>query len=147
MANRSLFTTLIRRYVPPFTSLSLSHTHLSQFSQLTLWKFETNQKRSVKHKLGATSPWRPMSSKSSPLNVTARSGIGNKDLMSEILRLKSPKRSAITLLQNRAEQGHKFSVSELRRITRQLIKSKRHDHALEVSSSTLVTHKYNPFSF
>ncbi|XP_050254410.1 pentatricopeptide repeat-containing protein At5g27460 [Quercus robur] len=99
MANRSLFTTLIRR---------------------------------VKHQLGATSPWRPISSKSSPLNVTAQSGIGNKDLMSEILRLKSPKRSAITLLQNRAEQGHKLSISELRRITRQLIKSKRHDHALEI---------------
>ncbi|GMY07008.1 pentatricopeptide repeat-containing protein At5g27460 [Fagus crenata] len=88
--------------------------------------------RRVKYEFGATRVWRHIYSKSSPTNVIAQPGIGKNELVREIFRLKSPKRSVIALLQNRFEQGHKLSVSELRRISRQLLNSKRYEHALEI---------------
>ncbi|KAE9603850.1 putative tetratricopeptide-like helical domain-containing protein [Lupinus albus] len=53
-------------------------------------------------------------------------------LKNRISGLKSPTRSAIPALQNWLDQGNKLSHFELRRISRSLLKSKRHHHALEV---------------
>ncbi|KAK9930347.1 hypothetical protein M0R45_027386 [Rubus argutus] len=69
--------------------------------------------------------WRQMSSLSSSSSPVDK-------LKSEILRLKNPGRSATAVIQDWVDQGHKVSVPELRRISIQLLKSKRFNHALQI---------------
>ncbi|KAG2698832.1 hypothetical protein I3760_07G167100 [Carya illinoinensis] len=83
----------------------------------------------IKHQLGATIQWRAICSRSSPL---ARCASGKDDLRSDILKLKFPRGNATSLLQNHLDQGHKLSLSELRRITRELLKYKRYHDALQI---------------
>jgi hypothetical protein len=66
-------------------------------------------------------------------------------LKSEILRLKSPGRSATAVIQDWVNQGHKVSVPELRRISIQLLKSKRFNHALQVRLSFCLLKKCRHF--
>ncbi|PON55443.1 Pentatricopeptide repeat [Trema orientale] len=54
------------------------------------------------------------------------------DFKSKILRLKYPSGSATTVLQNWVDHGYKVSFPELRRFTTQLLKLKRHNHALQI---------------
>lgn len=53
-------------------------------------------------------------------------------LKSKIFGLKNPGRSATTVIQKWVDRGNKVSVLELRRISIQLLKSKRFDHALQI---------------
>ncbi|XP_008219370.1 PREDICTED: pentatricopeptide repeat-containing protein At5g27460 [Prunus mume] len=54
------------------------------------------------------------------------------ELKSKIFGLKNPGRSATTVIQKWVDRGNKVSVLELRRISIQLLKSKRFDHALQI---------------
>lgn len=54
------------------------------------------------------------------------------DLTSRMLKLVFPRRSATAVLQNWIDQGYKVTASDLRNVSRQLLKSKRHKHALEI---------------
>ncbi|KAL5074898.1 hypothetical protein RYX36_013882 [Vicia faba] len=55
-----------------------------------------------------------------------------QNLKSLISGFKSPSRSPLPVLQNWIDQGNKLSPTELRGISRTLIKSKRYNHAFEV---------------
>ncbi|CAN1353668.1 Pentatricopeptide repeat-containing protein At5g09450, mitochondrial, partial [Linum perenne] len=59
------------------------------------------------------------------------SGNGD-DLRSRILRLRLPKRSATTIIDRWIGEGNLVTSSELRAISRELRKSQRYKHALEV---------------
>ncbi|KAJ1424725.1 PPR containing plant-like protein [Sesbania bispinosa] len=61
------------------------------------------------------------------------------DLKNLIAGLKSSTRSPLPVLQNWLDQGNKLSPSELRHISRNLLKSKRYHHALEVRFSCPVS--------
>ncbi|KAK4851541.1 hypothetical protein QYF36_016135 [Acer negundo] len=77
--------------------------------------------------------WRSLSSRASPVNsVTKPSTTKDDDLGTSIFRLKFPRRSATAVIQNWVDSGHKASVSELRFISRTLLKSKRYKHAFEI---------------
>ncbi|XP_057425139.1 pentatricopeptide repeat-containing protein At5g27460 [Lotus japonicus] len=56
----------------------------------------------------------------------------NHDLKNLISKLRSPNRSPLTALQNWIDQGNVVPPSELRRISRTFLKSKRYHHALEI---------------
>ncbi|CAN1353665.1 Pentatricopeptide repeat-containing protein At5g09450, mitochondrial [Linum perenne] len=60
------------------------------------------------------------------------SGNGD-DLRSRILRLRLPKRSATTIIDRWIGEGNLVTSSELRAISRELRKSQRYKHALEIS--------------
>ncbi|CAN8298844.1 unnamed protein product [Cochlearia groenlandica] len=55
------------------------------------------------------------------------------DLRSRIFRLRLPKRSATTVLENWVGEGNRINVNELREISRELRRSRRYKHALEVT--------------
>ncbi|GAB4853234.1 hypothetical protein Ancab_017423 [Ancistrocladus abbreviatus] len=59
--------------------------------------------------------------------------INNDDLKSRIFRLRLPKKSATNVLQNWVNEGNRISISDLRHISKELRKSHRYKHALEVS--------------
>ncbi|KAK9270248.1 hypothetical protein L1049_025825 [Liquidambar formosana] len=80
---------------------------------------------------GTPTSWRPISSRTSPVDILDESSITH-DLTSRMFRLKFSRRSATTVLQNWVDEGHKVKVSEFRRISRQLMKSQRYKHALEI---------------
>lgn len=54
------------------------------------------------------------------------------DLRSRIFRLRLPKRSATTVLEKWVGEGNQITVNELREISRELRKTRRYKHALEV---------------
>ncbi|ESQ40876.1 hypothetical protein EUTSA_v10013686mg [Eutrema salsugineum] len=54
------------------------------------------------------------------------------DLRSRIFRLRLPKRSATTVLEKWAGEGNQISVTELRYISRELKRTRRYKHALEI---------------
>lgn len=56
----------------------------------------------------------------------------NDDLKSRIFRLRLPKRSATNVLQKWISEGNPIAISELRQISKELRKSQRYKHALEV---------------
>ncbi|XP_059631280.1 pentatricopeptide repeat-containing protein At5g27460 [Cornus florida] len=81
--------------------------------------------------------WRFISSNSLSIDTTAgESSLSRKDqndeLKSRIFRLIFPRRSATTVLQNWVDEGRRVSVSELRRICKQLMNFRRYKHALEI---------------
>ncbi|XP_010266564.1 PREDICTED: pentatricopeptide repeat-containing protein At5g27460 isoform X1 [Nelumbo nucifera] len=63
-----------------------------------------------------------------------------EDLKSRIFRLRLPKRSATTAIQKWVSEGNTITLSELRQISRELRKSQRYKHALEISE-WMVTHQ------
>ncbi|CAL1381316.1 unnamed protein product [Linum trigynum] len=60
-------------------------------------------------------------------------GSNGDDLRSRILRLRLPKRSATNVIENWVREGNPVMSSELRAISRELRKSQRYKHALELS--------------
>lgn len=56
------------------------------------------------------------------------------DLRSRIFRLRQPKRSATNVLHRWVSEGNQITISELRQISKELRKSQRYKHALEVRS-------------
>lgn len=63
----------------------------------------------------------------------------NDDLTSRIMRLRLPKRSAINVLHRWVSEGNRITISDLRQISKDLRKSQRYKHALEISE-WMVTH-------
>lgn len=57
------------------------------------------------------------------------------DLKSRIFRLRLPKRSVTTVLEKWAGEGNQITVNELREISRELRRTRRYKHALEVLPS------------
>ncbi|KAB1206821.1 hypothetical protein CJ030_MR7G008263, partial [Morella rubra] len=55
------------------------------------------------------------------------------DLRSRIFRLRQPKRSATNVLHRWVSEGNQITISELRQISKELRKSQRYKHALEIS--------------
>ncbi|KAH0895564.1 hypothetical protein HID58_045132 [Brassica napus] len=55
------------------------------------------------------------------------------DLRSRIFRLRLPKRSATTVLEKWVGEGNQITVNELREISKELRRTRRYKHALEVS--------------
>lgn len=78
--------------------------------------------------------WRPISSLTSAVDILDESSISPKkyDLQSRIFELKFSRRSATTVLQNWVDERYKVTVFDLRRISKQLVKSHRYKHALEI---------------
>ncbi|KAF3445976.1 hypothetical protein FNV43_RR11153 [Rhamnella rubrinervis] len=87
--------------------------------------------RRVKHQLEATCRLRRPMCSHRP-SIVERSVKTKDDLKTKILRLKYPKRSATTVLQNWVDQGYKLSFPQLRRIASQLFELKRYNHAMEI---------------
>ncbi|OVA15265.1 Pentatricopeptide repeat [Macleaya cordata] len=56
----------------------------------------------------------------------------DNDLKSRIFRLRFPKRSATTAIQKWVDEGNKVTLSELRQLAKDLRKSQRYKHALEI---------------
>ncbi|KAM1729395.1 hypothetical protein ACFX12_019793 [Malus domestica] len=77
---------------------------------------------------------RPLSSLCSSSSSSFSSVDRRRDdeLQSKIMGLRKPDRSATTVIQNWVDGGHRVSVLELRRVSVQLLKSKRFNHALQV---------------
>lgn len=61
----------------------------------------------------------------------------NDDLKSRIFRVRLPKRSVTNVLQNWVSEGNQITLSELRHISKDLRKSQRYKHALEVGNFSL----------
>lgn len=57
---------------------------------------------------------------------------GVDDLKSRILRLRLPKRSATNVIEKWINEGHRITSYDLRHISKELRKSHRYKHALEV---------------
>ncbi|KAL9321372.1 hypothetical protein ACSQ67_013211 [Phaseolus vulgaris] len=64
------------------------------------------------------------------------------DLRSIILRLRLPKRSATNILQKWVLQGNTVTLSQLRDISKELRRSQRYKHALEISEWMVSHEKY-----
>ncbi|KAK9166239.1 hypothetical protein Scep_001430 [Stephania cephalantha] len=110
MATRSLFSNLRRFYTP---------NHLS-----------------IDRRIGV-----PRSLSSTVLESDAiEDSIKDDDLKSRIFRLRLPKRSATTALQNWVAEGNRVTISELRNIGKELRKRQRYKHALEISE-WMVSHE------
>ncbi|KAI5404560.1 pentatricopeptide repeat-containing protein At5g27460 isoform X1 [Lathyrus oleraceus] len=82
-------------------------------------------RRSISFVLSARNLWIQAESRASAFSE-------KQNLKSLIAGFKPSSRSPLLLLQNWIDQGNKLSPSELRCISRTLIKSKRYNHALEV---------------
>ncbi|KAF8052141.1 hypothetical protein N665_1597s0007 [Sinapis alba] len=67
------------------------------------------------------------------------------DLKSRIFRLRLPKRSATTVLEKWVGEGNQITVNELRDISRELRRTRRYKHALEVTEY-LVQHEESNIS-
>nr|AFK33523.1 unknown [Lotus japonicus] len=67
------------------------------------------------------------------------------DLRSRILRLRLPKRSATNILHKWVLEGNSVTVSELRDIAKELRRSQRYKHALEISE-WMITHEEHGLS-
>uniref|UniRef100_A0A5B7BC17 Pentatricopeptide repeat-containing protein n=1 Tax=Davidia involucrata TaxID=16924 RepID=A0A5B7BC17_DAVIN len=65
---------------------------------------------------------------------------GNDDLKSRVFRLRLPKRSAANVLQKWVSEGNQVTISDLRHISKELRKSQRYKHALEISE-WMVSHE------
>jgi hypothetical protein len=111
MANQSL-TAVIRRY----DTLNLSLTNSPYTSSL---------RSSISFFLGARTLYTHADSRTSTFS-------DKQNLKSLIARFKPSTQTPLPVLQNWIDQGNKLSSSELRCISRRLIKSKRYNHAFEV---------------
>lgn len=74
----------------------------------------------------------PFLTDSSCFKLESSSTSKNNDLWARISGLVFPRRSATMVLQKWVDEGNRVSGSELRRISKQLVKFKRYKHALEV---------------
>ncbi|XP_059653271.1 pentatricopeptide repeat-containing protein At5g09450, mitochondrial [Cornus florida] len=74
-----------------------------------------------------------VSSRSSQEEEENEDGGEKDDLKSRIFSLRLPKRSATNVLQKWVSEGHPIAVDDLRHISKQLRKSQRYKHALEIS--------------
>ncbi|KAH7519014.1 hypothetical protein ACOSP7_010233 [Xanthoceras sorbifolium] len=89
--------------------------------------------RSLFANLKRTTTWRSLTSRASPVNSFTKPPITkDDDLGSIIFRLKFPRRNATAVIEKWVDSGHKLTTSELRSISRTLLKSKRYKHALEI---------------
>ncbi|MCD7468182.1 hypothetical protein HAX54_006144 [Datura stramonium] len=68
----------------------------------------------------------------SPNSAEEERGETPDDLKSRIFSLRLPKRSATNVLQRWVDEGRQVSISDLRHISKELWKSRRFKHALEV---------------
>ncbi|KAG6652804.1 uncharacterized protein LOC122311522 isoform X3 [Carya illinoinensis] len=66
----------------------------------------------------------------------------NDDLRSRIFRLRLPKRSAANVLHRWVSEGNQITISELRQISKELRKSQRYKHALEISEWMIARGEY-----
>ncbi|KAL8060959.1 hypothetical protein ABFX02_02G057500 [Erythranthe guttata] len=66
----------------------------------------------------------------------------NDDLKSRIFRLRLPKRSVSNVLQKWVNEGHQITVSDLRTISKDLRRSHRYKHALEISEWMISHEEY-----
>ncbi|ESR34081.1 hypothetical protein CICLE_v10006919mg [Citrus x clementina] len=80
------------------------------------------------------------SSQNECLDEETSNSDGKDDLKSRIFRISLPKRSATNVIQRWVSEGNQATVSELRHILKELRKSQRYKHALEISE-WMVTHK------
>ncbi|CAE6124103.1 unnamed protein product [Arabidopsis arenosa] len=60
------------------------------------------------------------------------SSVAHRNSLKEILRKNGPRRSVTSLLQERIDSGHAVALSELRLISKRLIRSNRYDLALQM---------------
>lgn len=67
---------------------------------------------------------------------------GDDDLRSRIFRLRLPKRSATNVLQKWVLQGNPITLSQLRDISKELRRSQRYKHALEISEWMVSNEEY-----
>ncbi|KAL8195201.1 hypothetical protein R6Q57_025604 [Mikania cordata] len=72
--------------------------------------------------------------------VEESNGGGGDDLKSRIFRLRLPKRSATNVIEKWINEGNQITIHDLRRISKELRKSHRFKHALELSE-WMVSHK------
>lgn len=70
--------------------------------------------------------------KSSFSTTRLLSSVASTDTLEEILRKNGPRLSVPSLLQQRVDSGHPVTLSELRFISKRLIRSNRHDLALQM---------------
>lgn len=82
------------------------------------------------------SAWARSASSSADLAKPKADGGGRDSLGRRLLSLIYPKRSALVVLRNWAEEGKTVQKYQLNRVVRELRKYKRFKHALEVSSSS-----------
>ncbi|KAM7470608.1 hypothetical protein LguiA_008791 [Lonicera macranthoides] len=68
-----------------------------------------------------------------PQDSTEELQTDDDDLKSRIFSLRLPKRSATNVLQKWVREGHSITISDLRQISKELRKSHRYKHALELS--------------
>lgn len=94
-----------------------NHYKTRIYTQLTRLYIHTNTP-SLKH--------------SSCSKLVSLSTTKKNDLWARIIGLVFPRRSATMELQKWVDEGNRVSGSELRRISKQLVKFKRYKHALEV---------------
>ncbi|KAL8130149.1 hypothetical protein V2J09_019304 [Rumex salicifolius] len=81
----------------------------------------------------STDAVRSESSAAIVVEETSGNSESKDDLRSRIFRLRLPKRSATTVIENWVTQGNPVSISELRSISRELRRLQRYKHALEIS--------------
>lgn len=88
--------------------------------------------------------WRPRSSLTSPVDsMDTISAVSSKTLQNgsddgnsnqEFMKLKLPRNSVTTVLQNGNCEAQRTSITKLRRVVKKLCKSKRFERALEVGN-------------
>lgn len=75
----------------------------------------------------------------------SHSNLESDDLKSRIFRLRLPKRSASNIIERWVGEGNQVSISELRDISKELRKSRRFKHALEISE-WMIAHEESELS-
>ncbi|KAL8264766.1 hypothetical protein R6Q59_022896 [Mikania micrantha] len=74
------------------------------------------------------------------ISVPGEESDGGDDLKGRIFRLRLPKRSATNVIEKWINEGNQITIHDLRRISKELRKSHRFKHALELSE-WMVSHK------
>lgn len=142
MAARSLFLTLTRYYFPTVISsffVIFNNPFYAQILAKLIWVFCICRNARRDKKI----PFRSISSsieavKQEPIRGTHEVSMDEfteeekDDLKSRIFRLSLPKRSVTNVLQKWVSEGHIITLSDLRSISRDLRRSRRYKHALEV---------------
>lgn len=111
-----------------YLSLLLPSKRTSATSQVTMF---TRFRLVTNKTFSTTTVLRLVSSRAS----TDTSSLSHHNSLKEILRKNGPRFSVPSLLQQRLDSGHPVTLPELRSITNRLIKSNRHDIALQVRKS------------
>lgn len=114
----------------PSISMSMYTNPCTYIGRLVLYCFTISRSNYISRASYISSSWRYFSSQALPNNELKNHR--NDDIRSRIIGLVFPRRSATLVLQNWVDEGNNVSVSELRRISKQLLKYRRYKHALEV---------------